>query len=172
VKLGYLVPPDGVSADDLLVALVARLRVAGVRVAGAIQHNAEADDRGRCHMDLEVLTGHRILRISQDLGAMAQGCRLDPGALEEAVALVLAALGGQGDARPDLVVINKFGKQEIDGRGFRPVIAAALEADVPVLVAVRPASLAAFQTFTDGFGEDVSPDLEALVAWATEAKAA
>jgi nucleoside-triphosphatase THEP1 len=172
VKLGYLVPSEGVSADALLVALATRLRAEGVRVAGAIQHNAEVDDRGRCHMDLEILAGQQVLRISQDLGALAQGCRLDPGALEQAVALVMAALGGQGGTRPDLVIVNKFGKQEIDGRGFRPVIAAALEADVPVLVAVRPASLAAFQTFVDGFGEDVPPDLEALVGWVTKARAA
>lgn len=172
MKLGYLVAPEGVPVDALLVALAARLRAAGIRVAGAVQHNDAIGVGGRCHMDLEILTGSQVLRISQELGALARGCRLDPGALEAAVALVLDAVKGQGAARPDVVIINKFGKQEIDGRGFRPVIAAALEADVPVLVAVRPASLAAFQTFVDGFGEDVSPELEALVDWAKGARAA
>ncbi|HCK08169.1 MAG TPA: 3-dehydroquinate dehydratase, partial [Rhodobacter sp.] len=41
-------------------------------------------------------------------------------ALEQAVGLVMISLAQQ---KSDMLIINKFGKQEVDGRGFRPAIA-------------------------------------------------
>jgi hypothetical protein len=81
-------------------------------------------------MDVRVLPNGPILRISQNLGSVSKGCRLDPAALEAAVGLVEARL----DPNVDLLIINKFGKHEADGRGFRTVIAAALDLEIPVLV--------------------------------------
>ena len=83
MRLGYMVPGESVTADTVLVQVARLLLDKGLRVAGAIQHNHGAASNGRCHMDLEILTGERVVRISQDLGPHARGCRLDPGALEE-----------------------------------------------------------------------------------------
>jgi hypothetical protein len=63
-----------------------------------------------------------ILRISQDLGRASRGCRLDRRPWKKQVGLVSASMV-QG---ADLLIINKFGKHEAEGRGFRMVVAEAL----------------------------------------------
>jgi len=159
--LGYLVA-DGVgAADRLLWDLGHDLRAEGLAVAGAVQDNSGSDDAGRCHMHLHVLTGQEVIRISQNLGALARGCRLDPEGLERAVGLVASALV----ARPALLIVNKFGKQELDGRGFRPVIAEALGMEIPVLTAVNAGNEASFLGWAEDLAERLPADRQALEAW-------
>ncbi len=171
MRLGYVVPGESMTADTVLVQVAQSLLAKGLRVAGAIQHNHGAASNGRCHMDLEILTGAKVVRISQDLGPHARGCRLDPGALEEAVGQVIEALGAGSAGRPDILLVNKFGKQEIEGRGFRPAIGAAMAGDIPVFVIVPSASLAAFKTFTEGMGEAVEGNAEEIADWCVGAAA-
>ena len=38
-----------------------------------------------CQMDLHILTGNNVIRISQNLGTLSSGCRLDPEGLANAV---------------------------------------------------------------------------------------
>ncbi len=160
--LGYVIA-DGRGKADLLIREVAmRLHAGGVRVAGAVQVNIETDANRKCHMDLHILTGDDVVRISQDLGAMSRGCRLDPGGLERAVGLVSAELANN----PQIVIINKFGKQELEGRGFRPVIGEALSAGIPVLTAVNRSNLDGFLEFGQDFAQPVPNDAEALLDWA------
>lgn len=164
--LGF-VCPEGRGAADLLLAEVAeRLRARGVRLAGAVQINVERVPGRACDMNLHALAGTQVIRISQSLGPGASGCRLDPDGLERTVALVEQALAGSG---PDLVILNKFGKQEAEGRGFRPLIGAALAQGVPVLTAVRQANRAAFECFAEGIAEEVPADAEAVLAWCDRA---
>jgi hypothetical protein len=68
-------------------------------------------------MELTVLPRGPALCISQDLGAGARGCQLDPGALERAVARVDMSLA---EDAPELLIVNKFGKREAEGHGFAP----------------------------------------------------
>ena len=65
----------------------------------------------------------------------------------------------------DLLIINKFGKHEAEGRGFRNTIALALEADIPVLTGVNRTSFDAFQNFTGGVAENAGGDMQALDDW-------
>lgn len=104
-----------------------------------------------------------LWRISQRLGTLSRGCRLDPQGLESAAGEVAAALAAEPAA--ELLLINKFGKQEVDGRGFRPVIAEALLRDLPVLTAVNAKNLPAFLAFAEGLAEPVAPEPEALRQW-------
>ena len=166
--LGYVVA-DGRGAADLLIRDVAlRLQAEGMRLAGAVQVNPEVDRDRKCHMDLHILSGSDVVRISQDLGALSQGCRLDPDGLERAVGLVAAAL----DNGADLLVVNKFGKQEIDGRGFRPVIGEALSRGTPVLVAVNPGSLDAFLAYAEDLAQPLPPEATAITDWCLHHRAA
>ncbi len=166
-----IVSPTGTGASDLLLAEVAeRLTARGWPLAGAIQHNLEGRAGGKCHMDLEVLAAEQVIRISQDLGALSRGCRLDPAGLESAVGLAEAAL--ETVPRPRLVIVNKYGKQELDGRGFRPLIGRALVLGIPVLTAVSPANRAGFDAFAEGMAEDVTPDLASVLQWVDRAVAA
>lgn len=146
-------------SDALLADLALRLAADGLRLAGAVQVNAERA-AGPCDMDLVVLGPGQRVRISQSLGPGSTGCRLDPGGLETAVALAEQALAGA-----NLVLVNKFGKQEAEGRGFRSLIGRALAEGVPVLTAVSPGNRAAFAAFADGLAEELPPDPEALARW-------
>lgn len=148
--------------DQLLHGFARAMQARGRRLCGTVQINSDACSGHRCDMDVEVLPDGPVIRISQDLGANARGCRLDPAALEQAVSLSMAQL----QAGADLMVINKFGKHEAEGRGFRPAIAEALARDIPVVVGLNAANLQAFEIFTEGCAKPVPPTLAELTAWA------
>jgi len=112
-------------------------------------------------MDLHVLPGGTVIRISQSLGALSEGCRLDPDGLERAVGLVDRAL----EAHPKLLIVNKFGKQEVEGRGFRPLIGKALAMGLPVLVAVNRQNAEGFAAFADGLAEPLPPEVAEVLSW-------
>lgn len=170
--LGYVTSEGRGTADLLLAEAARKLLEEGWPLAGVIQENIANPASERCDMILHVLATDRLVRISQNLGPMARGCRLDPDGLEQAVGLVERALDGVGAARPRLLIVNKFGKQEIEGRGFRPVIGRALTEDIPVLVAVNVSNLDAFHSFAEGIGEAVAPSVDAILQWIHSAAAA
>ena len=150
--LGYVTGGERGQADLVLAEVAGALRADGVTLAGVVQVNEEFDPARPCHMDLHILTGVDVVRISQNLGALSKGCRLDPAGLEQAVGLVTQALEARADLLPDLLILNKFGKQEAEGRGFRPLIGQALAAGIPVLTAVNAGNQAAFDLFAEGMG--------------------
>ncbi|WP_371154404.1 DUF2478 domain-containing protein [Jannaschia sp. 2305UL9-9] len=147
--------------DPLLHEVAERVLTRGLRVAGIVQINTDRPGCARCDMNALVLPSGPTIRISQSLGPEARGCRLDADGLETAVAATQAQLS-QG---ADLLIINKFGKQEAAGRGFRPLIADALAQGVGVLVGVNPLNLSALMDFADGLAEEVPPTTDALIGW-------
>jgi hypothetical protein len=148
--------------------LAETLAARGVRLCGTVQVDVECESYGRCDMDVRVLPEGPVIRISQSLGAGSEGCRLDPAALEQSVALTEARLAGGAD----LMIVNKFGKQEAEeGRGFRQVIAEALGQGIPVIVGVNGANVAALETFCAGAAEAVEAEETALMAWVERALA-
>ncbi|WP_420584542.1 DUF2478 domain-containing protein [Ruegeria sp.] len=159
--LAYVTTTDRGATDRLLSAVAEQLLASGAHLAGVVQTNTECTDSSKCDMDVRVLPDGDTIRISQSLGEHARGCRLDPAALEQAVGYVTSSLEGG----PQLLIINKFGKHEADGRGFRPVIAEALALDIPVLVGVNGLNMDKFQDFTGGAAEQVEPSVEAVTDW-------
>ena len=149
MELAY-VSLQGRGRTDALIAEVAALLAAeGVRLAGTVQSNIDRPNRRKCDMDLAVLPDGPIVRISEDRGDLARGCILDSGALEQTVHAVQQRLDGA-----QVLIVNKFGKREAEGKGLVPVIAEALELGLPVLIGVNGLNLGAFLTFA---GTDVSP---------------
>ncbi len=165
MKIAYTMAPGRGLTDLLLAGLAERLHAQGLRTCGTVQINSHPCDDGRCDMDVKVLPDGPVLRISQSRGREARGCRLDPDALETAVAHARAVLSEGADA----VIINKFGKHEAEGRGFRELIAEALEMEVPVLVGLNPLNTEAFQEFTGGIATELPPSHEDLVKWIAQA---
>lgn len=161
MKLAFIAGGRRGQSDRLLSGFAQGLVARGARVAGVVQTNIECGPDEGCDMDLTVLPSGPVIRISQSLGPGARGCRLDSAELERAVAAVSASLA---DA-PELMIVNKFGKHEADGRGFRPLIGEALAAGVPVLTAVNDANRAAFLAFAEELAEEVEGTPEALEAW-------
>lgn len=167
MQLAYVMTEERGATDRLLSALADRLQARGIRLGGIVQTNVECHDSELCDMDVRVLPDGETIRISQSLGAGSRGCRLNPEALERAVGQVSAGL--QSDPLPQLMIVNKFGKHEADGRGMRPVIAEALARGIPVLSGVNRLNVAPFQAFADGLATAADPDLDALEAWAVAA---
>jgi hypothetical protein len=157
--------PGRGDTDLVLQRLATDLAARGLRCCGTVQINSERADAGPCDMDVRVLPDGPVLRISQDLGPQARGCRLDSAALETAVGLVAARLSSGGD----LLIINKFDKHEAEGRGFRDVIAEAIAMDVPVLVGLNALNRQAFEAFAGGLATQLPPERAALMAWAARA---
>ncbi|TDX28256.1 DUF2478 domain-containing protein [Rhodovulum visakhapatnamense] len=147
---------EDLAIDALLAKVVAALRAEGVRVAGFRQ--GRAPEGG---MAVEDLTGGGVFSISQDLGPGSQGCKLDPQGLAEAACAALAAL----ETGPDLLILPRFGKAEVEGHGFRSVIERACERQVPVLVAVKPDCTAAWTDFTGGVADRLVPERAAVLDW-------
>ncbi|MEY1555804.1 DUF2478 domain-containing protein [Yoonia sp. R2331] len=160
MKIAYTMAAGKGDIDLLLDRVATRLAQQGMRCCGTVQINTECA-AGPCDMDVRVLPDGPVLRISQNLGAASKGCRLDPSALETAVGLVGASL----DADADVLVINKFGKHEADGRGFRDAIAKAIALDVPVIVGVSALNLDAFEAFAGPEIAKLDAASDAIIDW-------
>lgn len=160
MKFGYVTVQGKGRIDLLLAEVVERLETHGVAMAGTVQTNIERCDRPHCDMDLRLLPDGPVVRISVDRGTEARGCRLDAGALEQSVLWVAGAL-----EKAELLVINKFGKQEAEGKGLAGVIAEALERGLPVLVGVNGLNLPAFLDFAGGMAMELVADAETIVGW-------
>lgn len=146
---------DGDVAASVLGRLQARLSSAGASCAGVLQSDVPAADAScRCDMVLECLsTGHRI-KISEDRGAHARGCRLSVGDLMAALEAERRMLA----ARPDVLIVNKFGKTESEGGGFRPLVAAAVELGVPVILTVPWRNIESWRLFAGEFAIEWSAE--------------
>ncbi len=160
MKLGYVTMHGRGRIDLLLTDVVDRLEAHGMALAGTVQTNIDRSDRTRCDMDLRLLPDGPVVRISVDRGAHARGCRLDAGVLEQSVLWVSNALD---DA--EMLVVNKFGKQEAEGKGLTGTIADALERGLPVLVGVNGLNLPAFLEFAGGMAQELAPDAALIVDW-------
>ncbi|MCI2399614.1 DUF2478 domain-containing protein [Aliiroseovarius subalbicans] len=161
MNIAYTMAPGRGDTNSLLFKLAQSLVARGYRPSGTVQIDTERDYDGPCDMDVKVLPDGSVLRISQNLGRGSSGCRLDVGALETAVGLVGADLASGADC----LIVNKFGKHEAEGHGFRTVIADALARDIPVLVGTNKLNQAAFETFADGLAQNLPPDLKSLEDW-------
>ena len=142
---------EGCDVDLAMDHIARMLEGSELRLAGFVQRNQPRPDRRRCDMVLEELASGEILGISQDRGPMARGCRLDVSELLRGMELARQALS----ARPDLMIINKFGKIESEGGGVRPLIAEALDNGVPVLVAVPWRNIDGWRLFAEGLTTEI-----------------
>lgn len=156
---------SGFAIDTFMHGLVGRLKLRGLRLGGVVQHNdATCDDRCMA-MSLEDVASGRRFPISQDLGSGASGCHLDAAGLAAAAAAFSDALAG----RADLVIVNRFGKQEALGEGLRQEIAGALLAGLPLLIAVRRDFLPSWREFAGDDWLELPADEDAVERWAQAA---
>ena len=160
--LAFVSVPDQGYGDRLLARVAKRLVATGIDVGGVIQLNTETEPDCPCLMDLQVLSDDSVVRISQSLGRHSSGCRLDAAGLEEAVGRVGSALRA---ATPQLLILNKFGKQETEGRGFRPLIGQALSLGVPILTSVSAKNQDGFDIFAAGMATRLDATEIAITAW-------
>lgn len=164
MNLAYVISDQTGAVNRALSSLADALMARGLRVIGTTQTDTPRPKTHHCDMDVRVLPEGTIIRISQDLGPNSRGCRLDPNALETAVAQTQARLDGA-----DILIINKFGKHEAEGRGFREVIGEAAARGIPVIVGTNGLNVDAFQDFCDGTATALPAEAQALLDWADTA---
>jgi hypothetical protein len=153
--------------DDCLAEAVADLEARGFRLAGTVRVLPADPHAHACDMDVRVLPDGPSRRISQPLGTLSQGCRLDTDAVETLALAVESRISGA-----DLLVVNKFGKQEAAGRGLRQAIVMAIEADIPVLIGVNGLNLPEFLAFVGNQAVRIEATPEDIVRWASSERLA
>jgi nucleoside-triphosphatase THEP1 len=161
VLLAAIQHSGGRRIDRLIASIAGQLKRQGLRVGGVVQSNVERAGECRCDMRLEELTTGRIVSISQRLGPQSRGCRLNDVALEQIVALVEASL----EDGLDILILNKFGRQEAEGKGLRTAVAHAVAADIPVLVGLNRAYVAEWREFCEGEGQLLEAEPAAVTCW-------
>ncbi len=153
-SVAAIVYPDEAFPDAVFRSLVGRCRAKGLSLAGVLQHLVSAEADRRCDVLLEDLnSGHRTA-LFEDRGAGARGCRLDEAALAEASVRIEGAL----ERGPNLLVLNKFGKAECEGRGLRDLIASAIDRGIPVIIGVPKRNLEAWRNFAGDFAVELKAD--------------
>lgn len=158
-------PGQGPEMDRILEGVAHALADEGLKLAGAVQHTALQPSSPRCDMVLKDLGSGGIHPIAVDSSIEVQGCRMEPGKIE-----TLAMLAGDAIERgADLFLLNRFGKNEIAGRGYREVISEAVSRGVPVLVGVSAANISKWDAFASLGYKRLDMDREAARAWCTKA---
>jgi nucleoside-triphosphatase THEP1 len=145
-----IVYSDSNAVNAIMRTIADHLLTYGVALAGFVQRNEACVGRTRCDMILEELSSGQRFGLSEDRGPHARGCMLDVDELLRAVGEATRAL----ETGADLAVVNKFGKTEAEGGGFRPLVVEALSRDVPVLIAVPYRNLEAWRLFADAYSCD------------------
>ncbi|KAB2670253.1 DUF2478 domain-containing protein [Ochrobactrum sp. LMG 5442] len=159
--LAAIIAAKDVPVDQLLAGAARRARQAGLRVAGFLQHRETGGEE--CCRDIEIEhIGTGVTQIiSQALGSGSKGCRLDPAALAD----VAGALQAELDDGADMLILNRFGKGETEGHGFRSIIETAYARQIPVLTVVRETYVEGWNDFAGDCGVLLAPDSRAVLGW-------
>jgi nucleoside-triphosphatase THEP1 len=160
-RLAAVVFENGDAANAIVTDFALALGASGTRLGGFVQISEDTENCGcKDTYVLDLQTGERT-KILQDLGSGSQGCRVDPAALAGIGQLVSNALSH----RPELVIINRFGRLESEGKGLRDEIATAALSGIPTLVCVSTRYLDAWREFATDLGDVLTCTPHALAAW-------
>jgi hypothetical protein len=141
--------------------IVEDCRRRGLRLAGVLQHPVCSEVAGHCDVALEELTTGLRTDLFEDRGPGAGGCRLDEAALAEVNGQVACSL----DTDPDLLILNKFGKVEAEGRGLLDLVAMAVERGIPVVIGVPIRNLEPWRQFAGGMSVEFTSDPSEMADW-------
>ena len=151
------------SAPGLFANFAKRMLDAGVKVGGIVQelHSTTHGKMGSIDA-VEVDTGKRINIKTPHLPTTAAGtCLLDASMLAECSSAIDRAIFGNFD----LVIIEKFGRQESRGEGLVDEIMKALASDTPAIIALPQNYKSEWDEMTGGEIEILSADIDAMVKW-------
>ena len=154
---------DSQPVEALLHSLASYYNRQGIRVAGLAM---VLDEQGlrRKPMALQDLETGTEYCIAQNLGKESQSCCLDPSGLADATSVLRGALNNP----PRLAIVNRFGQQEIDGKGCRAEFVQLLDAGVPVLTLVKRKFLKQWHEFGGGEAVDLTFSEAAVQQWCDE----
>ncbi len=148
--------------DGFFAALARAAAMAGLVVTGVVQRDEAVPGRRRCDMHLDIIGSAISVPISVYRGEDARGCRLDLAGLSRAIAVLAQRIA---ERRPDLLIVNKFGKTEAEGGGLRDIIAAALTDGIPILIGIPARNLPAWRAFAGDYALEAAISDAALSEW-------
>ncbi len=154
---------DDQPVDALLHSVAGSLNGRGDRVAGLAMALNQQGLR-REPMALQDLETGQEYSIAQNLGKESQSCCLDPHGLADATRVLRALL----KQPPRLAVVNRFGQQEIDGKGCRAEFIQLLDAGIPVLTVVKRKFLKQWHEFGGEEAVDLPFSEAAVLQWCDE----
>jgi nucleoside-triphosphatase THEP1 len=143
--------------DATLRDFAADLKAHGYRAVGMVQTGQCVD----ASLSAVLLHTGEVLSLAQDPEPGASGCRLDIQRLQNAGKRIADAL----EQGADVVIINRFGKRERDGKGLGYLIDRAFESNLPVVIAVSREHFAEWVKFAEGMTVKLACDRRALDAW-------
>jgi nucleoside-triphosphatase THEP1 len=155
--LAALVYDADQNPDAVLRGFADDLKARGFRAVGMVQAGQCADSS----LSAVLVHSGETLLLAQDFDPSARGCRLDMHRLENAGARIAGAL----ESGADLVIINRFGKREREGKGLSYLIERALNADIPVVIAVPHHRFIEWIRFVNGMSVKLTCDRHSLEAW-------
>ena len=142
--------------DALLSAFAAQIVARGRKPTGLIQTNGSSGA-----LSVQLLPSAEPIVIGESRGPGARGCILDVGRLLDAGMRISEAL----KAGADVLIVNRFGKQEAEGKGLLFLIEEAMAQNIPVVIAVAQARWDSWMAFSQGMGVALSPNLNAMLQW-------
>lgn len=150
---------NGDLATTTLWAAINTLQARGVRIDGLV--NKCTDEGHHVSEVIQAIGDASEYVILQCLGKESHGCKLNPAALAESSIVLRDAI----DQRVDILVINKFGIAEAEGRGLLDEYTRAITEQIPVVSLVHRKYLPAWQNFTAELGEELPVNVDAVINW-------
>ncbi|MFD1260229.1 DUF2478 domain-containing protein [Entomomonas asaccharolytica] len=141
--------------DWLIREFVNELTTAGWNVQGLLTK------RSRNPMIIYNLNDNQEFIISQQLGKQSLSCSLDLGELAAAAFVLRKALA----EKADLVIVNRFGTAEAEGKGFIAEMLALMNEGIPILTLTNIKYLTQWNEFTGGLAVELKPNKQALHDW-------
>lgn len=151
----------GFDVDALMAQLASDLHARGIGIAGVVQTcdpETVGEDRD---LHLTSVNGDWSLPVMQNRGSLSSGCRLDYSAVAEASSRIAAAI----TPATRIVILNRFGRAESEGNGFRSILEKCLEEGYTALCAVRSDYVADWEAFHGGLAETLPATREAILDW-------
>lgn len=161
-RVGVLLYDTSIEVDPILADAVIRIQERGIAVAGLLQYFGARLANGKRSMWIEDIVSGALIRLDSPRGPGASACLLDPDALAQAACMLQRATA----SAPDLVVVNRFGNAEAEGRGMRGELADAICSGAAVLVAVRFSLLNDLEGFLGAPAHLLLPSSAAIATWA------
>ncbi len=157
--LAAVVYGAGDDPDRLISGFAADLRRSGCRPVGVVQLGRSCQSHDP-RLGVTLLPDGEVVGLALD-DTSTSGCRLD----RDRLAGVSMRLAAAIDDGADLVIINRFGRSEAEGKGLLDLIPQALAADIPVLIAVPEPRFDAWIKFSEGMNVRLACRRDALDRW-------
>ncbi|MDH5772386.1 MAG: DUF2478 domain-containing protein [Rhodospirillaceae bacterium] len=158
------------SATGLFADFAKKMLDTGIKVGGIVQemHSTAHGKMGSIDA-IEVDSGKRINIKTPHLPTTANGtCLLDESMLAECSSAIHRAISGDFD----LIIIEKFGRQEAKGEGLVDEIMKTLASDTPAIIALPQSYKAEWDKMTGGEIEILPADIDGMVKWWSNKKPA